>query len=229
MAELIEKTMKRLSPPGSPSNYQGGAAQVLSAIAVSLARPKEFLRAVQDEANPGTATATIDEWLALLNVSPEYGATLGDKRALAFSAWTALGASDIEYINGQIRKRYPNAFIYEKPLDEEESRLGEAEMGDVECSDVELTQLLYYVVSGYVDWARERYGLQSIISHIIPAHLTQIFQTRIQFDGDIGRCGIATAGRSIVGRSMSTYSPTNKTLGLVALGRCGASIVGRTA
>ena len=228
MAELIEKTLRRLLPPGSPSAYTGHALQVLEALAVSLARPKEFLRSVQDEANPGTATAYIDEWLALLNVSPEYGATLGDKRALAFSAWTSLGGQSLEYINAQIRKRYPNAFIYEQDLDTE-LRLGEAEVGDLECSDAELTQRLYYVVSGYVDWAVERYGLQALISHIIPAHLSQIFQSRVQFDGDVGRCGIATAGRSIVGRSTSTYSPTNKTLGLVALGRCGAAITGRTA
>lgn len=224
MADVIRTVLGRIFP----LRTTGSASQVLDALAVSLGRSKEFLRAVQDEANPGTATAMIDEWLTLLNVSPPYGATLGDKRALALSAWTSLGGQSLDYINTQIRKVYPNAFIYELPLDDE-PRMGDAEMGDVECATDTLTQLLYYVVAGYVEWARERYGLQGIIAHIIPAHLTQIFQTRIANDGDVARCGIATTGRSICGRATSLYSETAKETGIVAAGRCGTAITGRTA
>lgn len=225
MAVIIRKALTRLMPP---KGFSGGASQVLDGLAVSLERAKEFLRAVEDESNPGTATAYIEEWLLLLGVSAPYGATLGDKRALALSAWTSLGGQSLDYINTQIRRVYPNAFIEEQPLDNE-LRMGEAEIGDLECATDTPTQLLYYVVAGYVNWARERFGLQGIIAHIIPAHLTQIFEARVQFDGDVARCGIATTGRSICGRATSLYSETAKETGLCAAGRCGTAITGRNA
>lgn len=224
MANLSLTALLRLLPFKSGPQMR----EVLDGLGLSLDRAREYLRTANTEANPRTAVATIDEWLAALNVTAPVGATLGEKQAIAYAAWSSVGGQSLDYINGQIIGPYPNAYIAENTLDVE-LRMGDAEMGELECEGADLTQLLYYIVAGYVNYARERLTLQGLLSHLVPAHLTEIFQARVAFDGDVARCNIATTGRSICGRSISQYVETQKEIGRCAAGRIGAAITGRTA
>jgi len=196
MAGLMHTALKRLLPTGRALKFVGQGEQVLEALGTSLERPKEFLRSVQDEALPYTATNTIDEWLELFGIAVPSDTTLEEKRKIAAEAIAAIGGQSIDYINSRIQAVFPNVYIVENTV-------------------------FTYNVLGFYPYARDFSRIQAIIARTAPLHLVPNYQTRSVYDGDVARCGIGTTGREITGRSETAYSSTD---GQIA--RCGVGVVG---
>jgi uncharacterized protein YmfQ (DUF2313 family) len=113
MAGITKTALKRLLPAGPAWNLTGQAAQVCEGLGDTLDRPRQFLRAVNSEAIPGTAEATIDQWLELLGITVAENTSLGDKRKVAASAIASIGGQSLDYINDRIKTVFPNAYIDE--------------------------------------------------------------------------------------------------------------------
>lgn len=212
MAGVTSKTLRRLLPDGQA--FKGGANldAVIEALGLSLDRAHDFLGGVQAEAIPETAEQTIDEWLVALGLSVPEGTSLGDKRNIASATYSAIGGQSLDYINEKIRTVFPNIYI-----DETET---------TEAGTAAFT--LYYYVRGYVPMARDFQRLFAMIMRIAPLHLVPVYQARSVYDSDVGRCGIGSVGRMVVGRKTTSYTETQGELARCGQGRVGMQITGRT-
>ena len=188
-----------------PIKTTGQLTQALDGIGVSLDTAKEFLKEVQIEALPSTATeSTIDLWLQALGVAVPMSATLAEKRTAATSAYTATGGQSIAYIRGIVNERFPDVTI--------------SETGPFE-----------YQLDGFYQYSRDYLYLLAILQRIAPAHLEAIFNVRAVLDGDVARCGIGSVGRAICGRGETAYRATEGSIARCGIGRIGIAILGRTA
>lgn len=200
--------LKRLLPKGRAWNLGEQATAVNDGLGEYLCAPQEFLRTVQKESRPETATeATIDEWLGLLGISAPNGTSLGDKRKLAAEAMRSTGGQSKAYVEASIQAVLPNVNIVEE------------ESGGV------LTGV--YRVEGFYPFSRDRIRLEAILQRIAPLHAGINFQARAVFDGDVDRCGIGITGREITGRGATAYTDTAKQVDRCAVGRTGAEITGK--
>lgn len=225
MAGLIHTALRRLLPGGMAWRMTGASSNMLDGLADSLARPMAFLRNVQIEALPSTAEATIDEWLALLGVVVQPGATLGDKRKIASAAFTAIGGQSKDYINAKIREVFPNVTI-DEPISGESGESGLGECGAATCDGGGGFGLFYYV-RGFYRFAREYFTLAAMLVRLAPTHLSAIFEVRSTIDGDVARCGIGSTGRAYCGRRVTEYKPTDGQVARAGTGVAGIAITGR--
>jgi hypothetical protein len=201
MAGLSLAALLRLMP----IQTEGQMRQTLEGLAIPLDTAREWLREIQNEARPATATAeTIDLWIQALGIQAAASLTLGEKRALADSAYSATGGQSVGYITAQVQKLFPNVGLTE-------------------------TGAFQYTVGGFYPYARDFLYLLALLQRISPAHLVAVYNVRSVFDGDVARCGIGTVGRAICGRGTTAYTPTEGTVARCGVGRVGLAITGRTA
>lgn len=210
MAGLIHTALRRLLPGGRAFRLTGQASNMLDGLADSLCRPRLFLRNVQAEALPATASATIDQWLDLLGISVPAGTTLGDKRKIAAAELTATGGQSLEYINGRLQAIFPNVYVEES---EDGSGVGPF--------------TFYYYVRGFYPYASDFLRILSILARIAPLHLVPVYDARSVYDGDVARCRIASTGRAICGRRETAYTPTDGQVARTGVGVSGIAVTGR--
>jgi hypothetical protein len=201
MAGLSLAALMRLLPIQSGPQMR----QALDGVGISLDRAHEFLRAVQDNARPITASEdTIDLWLQALGITMPASSTLGEKRAAADAAYSAKGGQSIGYIRSIFNKRFPNVSITE-------------------------TDTFEFTLGGFYPYSRDFVYLLALVQRITPAHLEAVYNVRPVYDGDVARCRWGVVGRAICGRGSTAYVSTEGTIARCGVGRVNLTIVGRTA
>lgn len=205
MAGVTESSLKKALPNGRAWNLIQDASLVLEGLGVILDRPRMFLKSVTDEARPESSTLMIDEWLALLGIIADVDATLGQKRAVAASALSAIGGQSLDYLNGRIQAVFPDVYLVEGV-----------------SADFD------YFVRGFYPFSRDFVRLSSLLERLAPLHLQPTFESRPVFDSDVARCYIGAVGKAICGRSETAYSETEGQIARASIGVTGEAVTGRT-
>jgi len=197
MAGIIGKAVRRLLPAGMAWR---GNHLLIEGLDAALDRVRDYLRAIVSEARPGSADATIDEWINLLRLSVPVDLPLSGKQAAAAAEWAAIGGQSLEYVNAKIQAVFPDIYIEEVGGAE----AGTAGVGEVGAAVTETTNeyTFNYYVYGVYPLYRDFSRLQGIIARIAPLHLVPIYSVTTT-DRDVARANIAATGLARCGRTVS--------------------------
>jgi hypothetical protein len=194
---MMERTLKRLFPPGRAWWLPGNTGLLIEALAVSLETARAFIRAIIAESVPWTAEAMLQEWHAALGVRYDPTQSVAFQQRMLDAVQTAIGNTTLNALNAQIQKELANVTFSEIAYGGTTSIAGESECGFDECnSDVPGTDAnpYSYLVSGTVENDAEAGRVISVIAHFAPRHLTATSALVILSDTGTTECGIATCG-----------------------------------
>ena len=194
---MMERTLKRLFPPGRAWWLPGNMGLLVEALAVSLETARAFIRAIIAESVPWTAISMLQEWHAALGVRYDSSQSVAFQQRMLDAVQTAPGNTTLNALNAQIQKELADVTFSEIAYGGTTSIAGESECGSDECnSDVPGTDAnpYSYLVSGTVENDAEAGRVISVIAHFAPLHLTATSALVILSDTGTTECGIATCG-----------------------------------
>ena len=182
---------------------------LVDALAVSFERLRAFLRGVLTESNPGTADDTMEEWYTQLEIDYDATKNLSELQARAKQAHTSVGGSSIGYLNEQIQIAYPDVFLEEVTIAQEQMA-GFGMAGLMMASNypswlvsppVDGTYpIFYFRVLGAVDYTWDLFGIQNLLDHIMPGPYEPVFAVTIRNLTPTAMAGIGMSGLMMAGR-----------------------------
>ena len=182
---------------------------VIDALSLSFERLREFLRDVLTESNPGTSEDTLSEWYEQFGIRYDSTLSLTMRQARAKQAHTSVGGQSIGYLNEQLQIAYPDVELQEVYIDAT-LITGSGMAGRMMATDypswlpsppVDGTYPnFYYRVYGEVEFSTDLYGIQSLLSHIMPVPYEPVYAVTIRNLTPTAMAGIGMTGLMMAGR-----------------------------
>lgn len=204
---IAGKSFRSLLPPSWRLGVDLRA--VIEALGVSFDRMRTFLRGVLTESNPSTAVDTLPEWFDQLGIKYDDTQTLAIKQARAQQTYAALGGQSIGYLNGQLQIAYPDVYLEEVYV-ENENMVGIGMVGLMMVYDYPAWIAVpptdgtypnfYYRVLGEVDDTFDLNGIKNLLDRIMPAPYEPVFAVTIRNLTPTAQVGIGMVGLMMVGR-----------------------------
>jgi hypothetical protein len=204
---IAGKSFRSLLPPSWRLGVDLRA--VIEALGLSFDRMRTLLRGVLTESNPSTAVDTLPEWYDQLGLIYDVTQTLAVRQARAKQAYSSLGGQSIGYLNEQLQIAYPDVYLEEIYVDNE-NMVGYGMVGLMMVYDYPtwITSPptdgtypnFYYRVLGEVDDTYDLNGIKNLLSRIMPAPYEPVFAVTIRNLTPTGQVGIGMVGLMMVGR-----------------------------
>lgn len=204
---IAGKSFRSLLPPSWRLGVDLRA--VIEALGLSFDRMRTLLRGVLTESNPSTAVFTLPEWYDQLGLIYDVTQTLAVRQARAKQAYSSLGGQSIGYLNEQLQIAYPDVYLEEIYVDNE-NMVGYGMVGLMMVYDYPtwITSPptdgtypnFYYRVLGEVDDTYDLNGIKNLLSRIMPAPYEPVFAVTIRNLTPTGQVGIGMVGLMMVGR-----------------------------
>ena len=182
---------------------------LIDALAVSFERLRVFLRGILTESNPGTADDTLEEWFEQLEISYDPTQSTETLQKRAKQAETSVGESNIDYLNTQIQISYPDVYLEEVYIYNEQMA-GYGMAGLMMASSYPYWLVspptdgtypnFYFQVLGETDSTFDLFGIQNLLDHIMPAPYEAVYSVTIRNLTPTAMAGIGMSGLMMAGR-----------------------------
>lgn len=173
---------------------------MVKAIAAQLEEVRELIRAIPQEANPGTATYTLPEWHEALGQKYNETLPIDDQRLRLESQRLAIGGMTLRQLQEQINKEFSEITVSEISASAES---GVAESGVMRSGGVEGEYSpTFFDIRGTLANDEEVKRLSAIIERFAPAHLVPSSHLIV-----LGATATAESGVGISGMIESGYIP----------------------
>ncbi len=207
--DLINRTLRRLFPPGHAWTLTGPVGDLVDALSISFSRIRTFFRGILTESLPGTADETLPEWFKALGLKYDPTQTLANRQARADQAYTSVGGQNKDYLEGQIQKAYPDVYLMETDVNPE-NMVGLGMVGDMQVQGYPswlaspptdgTFPVHYYRAAGEVNDAIDLRGLENILDRIMPKEMEPVFEITIRNQTATSEVGLGMVGLMQVGR-----------------------------
>lgn len=113
MPDLLQKTTRASFPKGHPWTLSGLFGQLIDGVAKTFTRVRDLAFLAIRESRPGSSETQNENWYSEFNVTYDSSLPLAERQARISQIYTAIGGQNLDYIQAEVAKVFPDIIIEE--------------------------------------------------------------------------------------------------------------------